>query len=337
MSKDNIDKQSDEEIYQQLIKGSIDQFKDTHSLTEKNQQQIIRSGKFMAQKTNIMISLAILLLILPVLTLATYVYYGIGGKANRLIDVAAKTVYVTEPNMRIKQWGVNIDIGLFSMDMDFSIYKKIGNEEYKVANYDVPITFSQTGRIQREAFLDREVTTHDKGFMYPRGRVPYTADLQWNVLKGLPDGTVSEIYISLANVMSREEFEKLLPQNIDLRWLAVDTGLEGRTDDQSGTSFSAIGYPAQVDANPSSPFSDKGKTNEVTFLEVLKLLREYEPQAEKMAGVRNLSLTKRIQHIEQNGIKIYGAVLTGPTAQLRQLEQVKEIRGMKVGEVKLWN
>ena len=59
---------------------------------EQIQKSLNKAGRNHARRTNIMISLAVILLIVPVLTLSSYVYYAIGGKANHLIDIATKII-----------------------------------------------------------------------------------------------------------------------------------------------------------------------------------------------------------------------------------------------------
>lgn len=102
-----------EEDYQKYLKESLNEVNEIHPYSKEGQAEIVTIGKNMARKTNIMISLAILLLIVPVMTLTTYMYYAIGGRADHLIDVVTKTIYVTEPNMSLEKLNVEDDIGFF--------------------------------------------------------------------------------------------------------------------------------------------------------------------------------------------------------------------------------
>lgn len=104
---------------------------------EQIQKGLINAGGNHARRTNIMISLASILLIVPVLTLSSYLYYAIGGKANHLIDIATKTIYVMEPNMSLEEMEVDEDIGFFTMNIYFDVFKRIGREDYKAGEYSV--------------------------------------------------------------------------------------------------------------------------------------------------------------------------------------------------------
>ncbi|MBS7685532.1 anti sigma factor C-terminal domain-containing protein, partial [Vibrio cholerae] len=50
-----------------------------------------------------------------------------------------------------------------------------------------------------------------------------------------------------------------------------------------------------------------------------------------------LELSKRISFLEKNGVKTYGAVVTGPKAEVEKLMSHEKVRKLKVGEARLWN
>jgi len=72
-------------------------------------------------------------------------------------------------------------------------------------------------------------------------------------------------------------------------------------------------------------------------MDILEFLRKNEENAAKIASAKSLGLEERIPYIKKNGVHVYGAVVTGPTSELRKLQSNEAIRTMKVGEVKLWN
>lgn len=332
---------SDEDLYKDFLNETKEEMENSYTLSEDEQQQIIQTGRSTARLTNVMISLAVLLLILPAMTLLTYMYYGIGGKANELIDVVSKTIYVTEPNMSLEEMELEEDIGVFSMHLLFDVYKRIGKEDYKAEDYDIYFALDKPGFPKKNYFLDRplpDIPTLDTGTMlHPKAPVPFHSTEDWDMLGGLPDGTVAEVYLSFNELMEPNQLEKALPDETELRWLAVDTGLEVRRTDKEGVPIAPIGYPAQTDTTTWSPFHGREQTNDEVFMDILKLLEDNEDVAEKVARAKSLEVKERRAYVQENGIKIYGAVVTGPTPELRKLEQMKEVRAVKVGEVKLWN
>ncbi|MEH7352942.1 anti sigma factor C-terminal domain-containing protein [Neobacillus drentensis] len=330
-----------EEDYQKYLKESLNEVNEIHPYSKEGQTEIVTIGKNMARKTNIMISLAILLLIVPVMTLTTYMYYAIGGRADHLIDVVTKTIYVTEPNMSLEKLKVEDDIGFFSMNIKFDVFKRIGKEDYRAGNYDIDFLLDQPSFPKKNMLLDRplsEIPSKESEFMvHPKARIPFIETDQWDILNKIPDGTVAEVYVSLNELMKPEDLKNSLPENMELRWLAVDTGMEVTQEDAEGVPITPLGYPAQYDSTTWSPFKTDTESNEEVFLDILSLLEKNEAVAEKVARAKSLSLESRLAYIKEHGIKVYGAVITGPTEELRKLQNVKEIRAMKVGEVKLWN
>jgi hypothetical protein len=338
---DKEQNQNDGELYQSLLNESMQDYNKSHKVPEKNQKRLIKAGRNRALKTNIMISLAVLLLIVPVLTLSSYLYYAIGGKANHLIDIAAKTIYVTEPNMSLEEMELEEDIGFFTMNIYFDVFKRIGKEDYKAGEYSVRFALDQPNFPERDMKLERSLPftggMEEDMLYHPDGPYGKIVNSDWDILEHLPDGTVGEVYLSLNQVMKPKELEKQLGNNVEVRWAAVDTGLEDKVLYEAGYSVAPIGYPLQVDTTTWSPFNGRGKSNEEVFLDILKFLAKDEKTAEKISRARSLALKERIPYIEKNGIQIYGAVITGPTPELRKLKDNDLIRIMKVGEVKLWN
>lgn len=329
----------DEKLYRTILQETKQSLQ--HGPSEEEQRKIIKTGKNNARLTNILISLAIILLILPILTLTTFMYYGFGGKADRLIDVAAYTVYVTEPNISLKPTEIEDEIGLFSMHVLFDVYKRIGKEDYKAGDYDILFSLSQPDFPKKNDYLDRpwpEIPSKEtERLLHPAAPIPFSVDEEWNKLNGLPDGTVAELYLSLSDLLGPDEISQFMPKDVEVRWLAVDTGLEAEQQDEEGLPLTPLGYPAQIDSTTWSPFNGREKSNQEIFLDLIHTLKKNEDVAVKIARAKSLALKERIAYLEKNDIKIYGAVVTGPTPELRKLKDKKEIRAMKVGEVKLWN
>ncbi|OCA87528.1 anti-sigma factor [Bacillus sp. FJAT-27225] len=332
---------SDVDIYTSFINESINEFEKTHAHDEKEQKRIVQRSKHSALLTNILISLALLLLIVPVMTLGTYLYYVIGGKANNLIEVASKTIYVTEPNMSLEEMELEEDIGFFSMTLTFDVFKRIGKEDYKAGEYEIYHAFDKPSFPKRNMLLDRpmpEISTQDPQILvHPDAPAPLGRAVEWNILEGLPDGTVAEVYLSLNELLDPEEVKNRFGDDIEVRWLAVDTGFEAKQLDQEGVPVSPIGYPAQVDQTTWSPFNGRDHSNEEVFMDILELLEKNEETATIVSSSKSLVLTERIEYLKANGIHVYGAVVTGPVPALRTLENDELVRSMKVGEVKLWN
>lgn len=331
----------DNKQYEDFLQQAVQDFNGTHTLSNDEQQNIVRKGRNTAIKKNIMVSLAILLLIVPIMTLGSYLYYAIGGKANHLIEVTTSTIYVTEPNMSLEPMRIEADIDFFSMNILFDVFKQIGRENYKVGHYDIDFAFDKPAFPVRNVVLDRPLpdipSKETETLLHPKALIPSALYSQWAILDGLPDGTVAEVYVSLTDTVTQKELEELFGPGIEVRWVAVDTGMESRQVDADGVPITALGYPAQIDDTIWSPFNGREQTNEQVFMDMLRLLEKNEETAEKIARAKSLALPERISYIDKHGVRLYGAVVTGSTAELRKMEENDKIRAIKVGEVKLWN
>lgn len=65
--------------------------------------------------------------------------------------------------------------------------------------------------------------------------------------------------------------------------------------------------------------------------EILNHLENHEEQATKIARAKTLALDERIDYIQENGVNIYGAVVTGPASEIRKLQDNEYVRSLKVG------
>ncbi|RXI96562.1 anti-sigma factor [Anaerobacillus alkaliphilus] len=341
MKEDNQTNDPNKNIYEKYMKNIKQELSHTQ-LSEEAQTKIINTGKQTARLTNILISLAILLLLLPMMTLFTYMYYGgISGKANNYLEVVAKTIYVTEPNTSLEMMRIEDHIGLFSMEISFETFKRIGKEDYKASDYKIPFSMSTPSFPKRTYYLERPLPTipgiETETLFHPNARIPFGISQEWEMLDKLPDGTVAEVYVSLSNLMEPQELAASLPSETDLRWFAVHSGFEARQLSRDGLPLTPIGYPAQIDKTTWSPFNGREQTNEQVFLEILELLEKNEEIAVKAARAKSLEISERLRFINEHGIQVYGAVVTGPVPELRKLRGLDGIRAVKVGEVKLWN
>ncbi len=336
----NADLQQGEETYGGYLKDVKKAYDRQPALSESEQKKIVKVGRNTARNTTIMVSLAILLLIVPVMTLLSYGYYAAGSKANTLIDVVGKTIYVPEPNMSLEEMELESDIGFFTMELAFDVFKRVGREDYRVGDYEVYFALDEPGYPEKNLYQERSLPewSWEKPalLVHPDGFLEFQTKREWEILNHLPDGTVAEAYISLSELMDPDELPRMLPANVEVRWLAVDTGFEAEQADKEGTPLEPIGYPAQIDTTVWSPFNGREQTNAEVFVDTLKLLKEHEGVAERVANT-SLEIAQRLKYLDKNGISVYGAVVTGPAPELRKLEQMEEIRAIKVGEVKLWN
>ncbi len=338
-----MNKNEEDEYTILLNKAKLD-IEATPYIEETDTKKIVRLAKYQAKISTILITLAILLLLTPLLTLCSYLYYGTGDRANELLDVTKNIVYVTEPNTTVES-GIDARIGFFSMDATFNTLKRVGKQDVRSEEVSVHFTMNQPTSVLRKPQSNSISLNGIPPFIYPYNKITIAQSAEWEVLNGLPSGTVAELYISLDSLYSPEEVERQFSKNMDTVWFAVDTGVESSLASGEGERIKVpLGYPAHPDSNYRSPFfSGKfiGKAssegNESVFLEIIEQMTHHQEVLSEMTPYKSISISERSAYLQQTGVQIYGLVVTGPVDALRNLKNNAMVRIIKVGEVELWN
>lgn len=287
----------------------------------------------------ILSTITILLLIVPTFYMLTFVYYAFGTKSTTLMEVASKTLYITEPNTTLEEMEFDMTFSVFSMKLSFEQYKQIGDDFYPAKKYDLQFILDDLVKKEEDSKLEKIYpkypTQTNQWLVHPNQRAEFYSSKEWRVLAGLPEETVVEAYISLSELYTVKEVVNKM-ENIDVTWAAIYTGTEDKMLSNDGYVVSPIGYPVQYDVSTWSPFRESNSHEDI-FLKMLKEIEPYEEIATKVSSHKNLKLTERIEFIEQNGFKTYGVVITGSKNNIEKLKDSEFIRYMKLGEVKLWN
>lgn len=302
--------------------------------------QILKDSIRQARFLQIGYIIMILLLIYPLITISGYFYYGLGHKGNNLIDVAIHTLYVTEPNTSTIGMDVERQIGMFSMNVDMDLYKRVGKKDIRVGDWQIMYQMNEP-QPNRSYLLETappDVPYFDtKKIFHPDSKQTNGDSNYRKQLENLPEGTVSEAYVSLDQLVDPGQMDNIIDGlDVEWRWFAIDTGMEAMGKDTEGRYLAPIGYPAQHDEDNWSPFHDRAPNDE-QFIDSLHFLKKYEDQATKIARGKSLELDNRLAYLEKEGLNAYGGVLTGPTKEILKLQDNHMIRAVHIGEVRLWN
>lgn len=319
------------ESYQDFLdEESEGDSKDTNSNYPKNvHMKTLNKGKRKAIIFNALMSLALILMILPICTIFSFMYYGYGfadSRGNNFIQVAADTISITEPNATVDFENIRSSIGLFSMEGQFDIYKQIGSTYEHVRTDNLTLFLNTVDKPER---LKSSVQPK---FLHPDHSSLVTNSINQQ-LRNLPDGTVSEIFVSLDSFYSEDEIESLFSDiDLEVLWYAVNTG---RIENPEDPNDMPIGYPA-LTGDINSSFNNK-EENSKQFIEVLNNLSKYKDWAETITKNKSFDIHEITKYIDENGIEIYGVVVTGPTEELLKLDEINEVTNQELGGVELWN
>ena len=195
----------------------------------------------------------------------------------------------------------------------------------------------------------------------------------WETLDILPEGTVAELSFSFRQTYSIDEIMEMLDAyDLEVTWYAIATGQEDRRNRNPQEPLSAFngvwGMPhfsrnmlshgetvyniynetatqgLSVAESSLLQVSESDLSNYRTaledyFMDSMQHLVQNEKISRKLyrGNPNDLRLGERYEYIQENGIHIYGVVVTGPTKELFKLKELETIHSPALGEIKLWN
>lgn len=257
---------------------------------------------------------------------------------------------VGKERVTVGEYTVNFLFGLPSVDMDWNERSSPSRVFYRPDSPAKASSVDQDGAPQEQS---KEQNT----------RPSSTKSGDWSRLSKLPEGTVAEAYVSFNRFFSTDELLKQFEnRNMEPVWFAVDTGPNDRFGDHDGVITDPVGFPSYpvwhhddltvtsyqeekrgwfgkiVSSGGHYPSIDTygdGELRNEHFIKSLRLLQEYELIANRVAPFVDVDAS--LAYIEQNGVRLYGAVVTGPVKELLTLRKVSWVHDLRVGEVRLWN
>jgi hypothetical protein len=339
-----------------------------NGLSEKKQRNILRRAKYW---NRISIAFSILLLF-AVLSIAgsflSSFYFNRGGENSLLYRTQKTAALLTEfsfPNVTMPLsfvpqtttfsragWGhSSVEIKpYFVVTGSYAMQKQVGKESIVIGHLNVNHLFSSL--MTQRQWADGTYQ-HYLHFYHPdqvSGRddfVPAFSDEVWNALEILPEGTVAELAISFLETYSIDEVKAMLGGfDLDITWYAVATGFVGESqfnrDGPASAFHGAWGLP-DLSRNMLFQFSQISSNDSVLreeyFLESMKFLVENDSIARRIyqGNPHDLLLNERYEYLKENGIQVYGVVVTGPTKELLKLQELENVHSPALGDVDLWN
>lgn len=304
-------------------------------LSYEQQQQIFRYAKWKNRFMNAVTVLGIFFCISIASYIITAVYYAFAGHtANKVIQTA---IQMTMPNV-YSHYGVTNTKVFFNADLQGNLYKSLGNEEKYVGEYQGKMTFEFLN-LKRE-WVDGQ---YDKKlyFLHPElaKEESYDSNDTWHALNMLPEGTVSELAVSFDDVYTFEEVYEILDEyDLDIVWYAIDTGID---EEFSYWGIHEEGVDSLLDEEERELDDVKGESieKEKAFKNGLELINKHKRYAKKVVwGLdEKIIIEEIIDYVDQNGVKTYGVVVTGPTKELLKLKENEQIYYATLGEADFWN
>lgn len=324
---------------------------------KKREKRIIRRGKWKARIGNAMTALSVFLIFTVVSSIVTAVFYSSGGRGERYREVLSSAIAVSQPNTTV-ELSSNAKF-YFRNEYSGRLVKQVGSEQVDAGSYSTQLLFG-LGGVGDYNWTDERASRQNAFFYSPDGKSADVEDgEEWDRLDKLPEGTVAEVSLSLDRLYSTDELlKKLESLNVLPVWFAVD---DGQNTDEFMVS-SPLGFPyrtiwlaeemtvrkvstekrgwftsvtSRSSVSPGVEEYGSGEVREENFLRKLRLMQKYKTISRNAAPFINVN--KSLGYLEEHGVQLYGAVVTGPVKELLKLKETPWIRNIRVGEVRLWN
>ena len=314
------------------------------NLPKEQHKRIIQKAKWRNRLANLLTGLGFLIIIGCLSFILTLFYYEIGDKSERARLTIQTLTQMTMPNVYVGLSYEEVNT-FFNADIKGDLNKLVGMEEQSIGDLEGNMMFNRlnvnrdwvNGKYKEKLYFLNTKSSE-------AGNVENVA---WETLEKLPEGTVAELAVTFNVPITFNQFYEFI-QSYDVRpaWYGINTGnIANPKIPYIFALNGAIGMHEQSLYDfmlKEGPFI-QGTTieqYEYAFKYALKFLSNNEKYVKAYGTWLNedaRDFEAQLQYVEQNGIKLYGAVITGPTEELLKLQSHNRIIFATVGEVDFWN
>lgn len=250
----------------------------------------------------------------------------------------------------------------FTQKIIFPLEKRIGRKNYVVSQLELnkPLLTSFT-TVKTEQNYPYEAMD-DFNFYLPYdpssgNKLSGEKDSDsWRILKMLHEGNVANLAFSMNDYYSPQEItEYLSSYRVSVLWMPLYMG-EQRNFTEEGWDSLENGGDSPISLN--SPWGLSGaRLMDEDFMggSLINELDEDTIEESQHAMIQNMQtmltknkrlaarllgteyLQERVDYLNDEGFQAYGAVVTGPVKELLKLQELEEIHGVQLGEIKHWN
>lgn len=329
-------------------------------LAEKLARRIIRRTiwKLTMGSLRIFAILAIVYWVYQTAVSNAYSNMSIGQEFNRFVDTYIEIRYA---GIRYEKRLYPPEINTFlTQSSKQRLYSDVGSRQVIIGevtakkplfgHYQITMDLQESYLNEKNAFTFSVLSTLIYPDRDPRGVAPERSAPVWRQTRQIGDGYVAEMAFSTGQEIDPVELQRRLSAyDLHLLHMPVYSG-EMRAFTEGLSKVEADGF---VSTNPLMlrPRVDYGdgngqgygfsfdmwffgresvETAVVAFLKDLEWLQEH-------GGYQEAELDRqRIAYLKENGVYVYGAVVTGPIRELEKLQQEKDFGHFQLGRVEVW-
>ena len=311
---------------------------------KKKGKKLIRNAKIKNRLSSFGTFIMLFIALLLLSSLITGIYYTWNDKIERARLVHQTFFQMTNANV-ILQNGIANTTPFFTVKYEFDIEKKVGKEQHNLGDLHPSLFFN---RFNYVSYPD-SVSTNNLYFLNRNIDADYsTYKTAWDTLDKLHEGTVSEVAVTFTESLTYKQLLSILMNyDIDLTWAGIETDrFEAYEYEMMYVGADVIGMNERSLFDLMNTYGVNGigdtddKIREQIVKDSLNYLidnKRYLKHLNRMYPFNALDAEAAIAYIEENGVNLYGAILTGPTKELLKLQNEEKILFATMGEVDFWN
>lgn len=322
--------------------------------------RILRKGKWKSRISMALIAISLVLFFTIVTSIGTMLFYSWGepDRNEQYRDVVSSTLKLTKPNIEVN---LSSNAGpYFGIKLTGDIRKKVGDAHLTVGEFSGSFFFKF---LRTYDFAWNEQGQYSNAIFQLPESEGFNSDADWKRLKMLPEGTVAESFVSYHKYFTTDELLTMFKdKNMEAVWFAVDTGPNNKLGNNNGIITEPLGFPSspiwhsddmtvtsrteskkqwgmkvtmQSSSAPAIDVYGDGDLRNANFIKTLKLIQQYPSITRQLAPFYDID--GGISYIEEHGVRLYGAVVTGPTKELLKLKDDPLVSNIRIGKVTLWD
>ncbi|MEH7536213.1 anti-sigma factor [Bacillus toyonensis] len=298
------------------------------------------------QMFGFILSICIVIYVIGGILSAFYFQTNNDKRLEEIRSVPSLAIEATLPNSRVTGGGTSVE-AFFRTNSHFNLVKTVGKKEISLGTLETSSFLSSVNVLNKSwmntFYQPKLFFVHPK--TEPGDYLKESSKKVWDTLTKVHEGTVAEVAISFDKLYTLKELEPLLYSVFGAQempptplWYALDTGQERINEENfilSGSDF--IGFPEHIRFLDDE--TENQKTQEDKVIEMMRILSIHKKTVSKIAALpeNELNLDKRYQYVKDNGVKVYGIVITGPSKELLKLQNSPHVRYATLGDIEMWN
>ncbi|QTM99750.1 hypothetical protein ERJ70_10825 [Sediminibacillus dalangtanensis] len=299
----------------------------------------------------------LLLLLVYVLYVSTIdIFYNMSGKQAAFDRMATTLVETRTPGITIEKQGMSREATItpfLTQQSTYSVYRQVG--DWKVSAGEATVKKRLFGKVQYH--LDEQKKYLDDGFT---NNFPVAPDLLGKTsaekgqsgfslteqLANVEDGFVAQVKVGVKKGMTPEKLRQLLSRyDLEINQMAVYSG-EITNYEVSYSQAGQFTFISPLILRPAHEYDEENKlsswrlflTNKQSLAEAEKqLIQDLEWLTEHGRYYGREIDQKRLEYLNEHGIQVIGAVVTGPVREMEKLEQEEQLYQLQLGGIEVWN